>query len=255
MKKRRAYRATDVKDVVLSEILQRAPAGAVTAGIDNGKYEIFVVIRFKDGSFQRPWKVANPMEIGLLVGILQDLAAVRPLIVALESTGTYGDALRGKMAQAGLEVHRVGAKAAHDYAEIFDGVPSQHDGKDAAVIAELAAFGKSFPWPYQEPSAEDADVAYWVDWLDAQQDIQRLWTGRLEALLARHWPELTRLLGLTSVTLLRNAEALWRAWRGGGGSRIGRAACEVGPRHLEGDEDSGGRRFRGADGGLAAGTA
>lgn len=107
MKKRRAYRATDVKDVVLSEILQRAPAGAVTAGIDNGKYEIFVVIRFKDGSFQRPWKVANPMEIGLLVGILQDLAAVRPLIVALESTGTYGDALRGKMAQAGLEVHRV----------------------------------------------------------------------------------------------------------------------------------------------------
>lgn len=71
------------------------------------------------------------------------------------------------------------------------------------MIAELAAFGKSFPWPYQEPSAEDADVAYWVDWLDAQQDIQRLWTGRLEALLARHWPELTRLLGLTSVTLLR----------------------------------------------------
>jgi hypothetical protein len=30
-----------------------------------------------------------------------------------------------------------------------------------------------------------------------------LWLGRLEALLARHWPEATRLLDLNSVTLLR----------------------------------------------------
>jgi hypothetical protein len=30
----------------------------------------------------------------------------------------------------------------------------------------------------------------------------QLWTGRLESLLARHWPEVTRLLDLTSVTLL-----------------------------------------------------
>ena len=203
MKRRRAYRAVDVKNVVLSEILERVPLGPVTAGVDNGKYEVFVVIRSHDGSFERPWKVANPMEIGLLVGILTDLAAIRPLIVAMESTGTYGDALRGKLAQAGLAVHRVGTKAAHDYAEIFDGVPSQHDGKDAAVIAELAAFGKSSVWPYREPSVEDADMAYWVDWLDAQQDIQRLWTGRLESLLARYWPELTRLLDLTSVALLQ----------------------------------------------------
>ena len=99
--------------------------GPVTVGVDNGKYEVFVVVRFSDGSFLRPWKVDNPLEIGLLVGILQDLAAVRPLVVAMESTGTYGDALRGKLTEAKLEVHRVGSKAAHDYAEIFDGVPSE----------------------------------------------------------------------------------------------------------------------------------
>ena len=46
-------------------------------------------------------------------------------------------------------------------------------------------------------------MAYWVDWLDAHQSIQMLWIGRLESLLARHWPEVTRLLDLTSVTLLR----------------------------------------------------
>ena len=70
----------------------------------------------------------------------------------MESTGTYGDALRARLTAAGLNVQRVGGKAAHDYAEVFDGVPSQHDGKDAAVIAELAAFGKSRPWPYRPPS-------------------------------------------------------------------------------------------------------
>ena len=30
-------------------------------------------------------------------------------------------------------------KTVSDYSEIFDGVPSQHDGKDAAMIAELVA--------------------------------------------------------------------------------------------------------------------
>jgi transposase len=138
-----------------------------------------------------------------LVNLLRRIGQERPLIVAMESTGTYGDALRARLTAAGLNVHRVGSKAAHDYAEIFDGVPSQHDGKDAAVIAELAAFGKSSPWPYRSPSEWEDELTYWVEWLDAQQRIQRLWLGRLEALLARHWPEATRLLDLTSATLLK----------------------------------------------------
>lgn len=201
--KRRAYRATDVKNVLVEEVLKTAPAGAATAGLDIGKYELRMVVRWKDGSFERPWKVENPSEIEEMVELLRKVAEGRPLIVAMESTGTYGDAVRAKLDQAGLEVRRVGGKAAHDYAEVFDGVPSQHDGKDAAVIAELAAFGKSASWPYRQKSEADADMAYWADWLDGQQRIQSIWTGRLESLLARHWPEATRLLDLASVTLLR----------------------------------------------------
>lgn len=201
--RRRAYRATEVKDVLLEEVLRSAPAGAASAGLDIGKYEVRAVVRWKDGSFERPWKAENPSQIGALVGLLRKVADQRPLLVGMESTGTYGDALRAKLDQAGLEVRRVGGKAAHDYAEVFDGVPSQHDGKDAAVIAELGAFGKSAPWPYRAKSESDAEMAYWADWLDAQQNIQRVWTGRLESLLARHWPEATRLLELSSVTLLR----------------------------------------------------
>src|ERR671923_11741 len=57
-------------------------------------------------------------------------------------------ALSQALADAGVVVERVSGKAAHDYAEVFDGVPSQHDSKDAAVVAELAALGKAAPWPY-----------------------------------------------------------------------------------------------------------
>ena len=201
--RRKAYRATDVKDVRLEEVLKRAPAGAVSVGADIGKEAIYGVVRWSDGSFERPWKAKNPEEVATLVGLLRALANRRELIVAMESTGSYGEPLRSKLAEAGLTVHRVGGKAAHDYAEVFDGVPSQHDGKDAAVIAELAAFGKSTPWPFRAKSASEAEMASWVDWLDIQQNFQRMWIGRLEALLARHWPEATRVLEFSSVTLLR----------------------------------------------------
>lgn len=200
--KRKAYRSTEVKQVRLEQVLRAAPSGPVSIGLDVGKFWIYVVVRWSDRTFERPWKVANPSEVEYLVGMFRVLAAARVVTVAMESTGTYGDALRGKLSEAGLSIQRVGGKAASDYAEVFDGVASQHDGKDAAVIAELAAFGKSRPWPYREPSEADAAMSYCVSWLDAQQSILKLWTGRLDALLARHWPECTRLLKLTSVTLL-----------------------------------------------------
>jgi hypothetical protein len=67
----------------------------------------------------------------------------------MEPSGIYGDALRQALADAGVAVQRISPKAAHDYAEVFDGVPSQHDGKDAAVVGELAAIGKGVPWSYR----------------------------------------------------------------------------------------------------------
>jgi hypothetical protein len=43
--------------------------------------------------------------------------------------------LRQALHGTGVEVRRASPQVAHDYAEIFAGVPSQHDGKDAAVGA------------------------------------------------------------------------------------------------------------------------
>src|SRR5262249_50062841 len=104
---------------------------------------------------------------------------------------------------AKLPVHLVSAKATHDYAEVMDGVPSQHDGKDAAIVAELAAMGKSRLWACQTLSVDDEELQEEVQWLDTQQTLLQTWLGRLEALLARHWPEVTQLLALDSATLLR----------------------------------------------------
>jgi transposase len=175
-------------------------------GFDVGKRYVLAVVRWENGMFERPWLVENPGEIGLLVDQLCAIAHQRPLRLAMEPTGTYGDVLRQALSDAGLPLDRVGAKAAHDYAEIFDGVPSQHDGKDAAVVAELAAIGKSSPWPYEEPSSREREMAYWVDWMDAQQRQYVMWLGRLEALVARHWPEATQWLKLSSGTLLRTLQ-------------------------------------------------
>jgi transposase len=201
--KREAYRAVIVNQVfVESLVTDKADLGAVV-GFDVAKSDFLVVVRWSDGSFERPWRAKSPEEIPDVIHRLQRLAEGRPLMVAMESTGTYGDALRQAVTDAKLTVHRVSGKAVHDYAEIFDGVPSQHDGKDAAMVAELAAMGKSSPWPYESPTEVDQEFRYWVERMDIQQRIEMLWLGRLEALLARHWPEATRYLELNSETLLQ----------------------------------------------------
>ena len=101
MGKRRAYRATAVKKVVLEKVLESAPEGDVNVGMDIGKFEGFAVARWSDGTFERPWKAKNPTEIVALVALLQVLARDRTVTVSMESTGTYGDALRQALGDAG----------------------------------------------------------------------------------------------------------------------------------------------------------
>jgi transposase len=201
--RKRAYRSTAVKFINVSEVVSRLSEGPVALGLDIGKAAILAVVRDATGHFERPWKIRNPHEIQEFVMRAKQLSQERPLVIAMEPTGTYGDPLRQALTDADLVIHRVGGKASSDYKEIFDGVPSAHDGKDAAVVAELAAIGKSSPWPNQEPTSQQAEMAGEVSWLDSQQDILQVWLGRLEGLLARHWPELTGLLKLNSGTLVR----------------------------------------------------
>jgi transposase len=150
--KSKTYRAVDVNQVQLAQLLQRRHETLVHAGLDVGKDSILCVLRWNNHDFERPWRCRNPADLARLAQLLQCVGRDRPLVVAREPTGTYGDALRQALQQAGLGVHRVSPKAAADYAETFDGVPSQHDGKDAAVVAALAAQGRCWPWPLVLPN-------------------------------------------------------------------------------------------------------
>ena len=206
MRRSRRYRASSVKKVEWKEVVRGRGCQALDVGVDIGKRTILGMVRWKDGTLERPWSVKNPEEIREFVALLAGIGRGRELRVAMEPTGTYGDALRQALYDAGIRVERVSPKAAHDYAEVFDGVPSQLDGKDAGVVAELSALGKSREWKYEEPSRVDQELAYWVDWMDAQRRQGAMWQGRLEGLVARHWPEATQWLKLSSVTLMRILE-------------------------------------------------
>ncbi|HAC89343.1 MAG TPA: hypothetical protein DCF63_01745 [Planctomycetaceae bacterium] len=201
------YRRTSVKKVSAEQlqVLCGEKGGSGTSvGLDIAKDEIVEIIRWPDGTFEAPWSVANPSEIAMLIGLLKMMSKVcDSLTIGLESTGTYGEAVRSAMTTAQLEVHRISGKACSDYKEIFDGVPSQHDGKDAAIIAELTSFGKGTAWALEPDSEEDQERAHQVHRLDAFNKIATQWAGRLEGLLAKYWPELSKLVSPSSWTILQ----------------------------------------------------
>ena len=208
---RRAYRRIGVNEIDRNQLVEAAIANgkAGTAlGLDIAKNEIVGCVRWGDDSFERPWKFVNPGQIHLLVELCELLKSkCDGFTVGLESTGTYGDAVRFALTKASISVQRVSGKAVSDYSEIFDGVPSQHDGKDAAMIAELVAIGKGTLWPYSPLSENQQVINHYVLRIDSFRNLHIQWIGRLEAQLARHWPELTSHLKLRGVTILKLLEA------------------------------------------------
>jgi len=229
MSKSRTYSSQDVQSVRVDGLNKGHEAEAATVGVDVSKADLKLVIRWASGAKERPLAASNPGQVPQVVELLRELSRGRKLVVAMESTGTYGDVFRQAVTQAGLELQRVGGKAVHDYAETFDGVPSQHDGKDAGVIAELAAMGKGKAWPWRRGSETQQQIQACVDLLGCYSRHYAMWLNQIEAWLARHWPELGELLEIGSPTVLQmlahygspaalaadaEAESRLRAWGG-----------------------------------------
>jgi transposase len=204
MVSRRAYKRVKVNAVEVDSLLSAAIGKhSAVLGLDIGKDEIVACLRWGMDDYERPWSVCNPVEIRELVELCKKIVNHGvELTIALESTGTYGDCVRLAMTKAGLSIKRIGGKHVSDYAEAFDGVPSQHDGKDAAVIAELCAIGKGVPWPYESRSEELAEIGFHVRRMDVFQGEIVQWSGRLESHLSRHWPELSKLVKPGRISIL-----------------------------------------------------
>ena len=210
-RKKRPYRLRSVKSVRIEKVLETRPDDATMlwAGIDISKSWFDVVLRWRGSEFElRPIRCKGSDGLRCFVALMKELSAEAMVLVALEPSGTYGDPLRHQLALAGIRVFAVRPKASHDYAEIHDGVPSSHDGKSAAVVAELAITGKCKPWDYETPQEDDKKeaLAELVHEADRARRDSQTWTNGIEALLARYWPEAHEQFDVTSVTFVRILE-------------------------------------------------
>jgi transposase len=199
--KKRSYRKISINQFQLETVIRLVPKGRLVFAVDVAKVDM--VAAFADGRGQAvafiAWK--NPVENPLLLSLLGRLRdAGYELEAVMESSGTYGDVLRYQLLEAGVPVFRVGGKRTHDAKEIYDGVPSLHDAKCAAIIAKLHADGISAPWA--AATTEKRNLRAAIDLMDLYQERYLQLVGRLESWLARHWPELPEMLELTSATLL-----------------------------------------------------
>jgi len=196
--KKRTYRGVEVKKVNRASLAESVAGQDLVVGVDVGKEVCFGSLVGAEGvQITVKWK--GLWESRDFVALLQGLGC-RSIEVAMEPSGTYGDPLRSLLWEAGVPVYRVSAKRSHDAAEVYDGVPSWHDAKSAAIIAKLHKDGASDPWPFRSEKERDLRaVVTTMDLLD-QQFHENL--NRLEGHMARHWPEVGTWLELSSVTFL-----------------------------------------------------
>jgi transposase len=198
MKKGR-YKATHVKKVNWDRIADQTHRQRIVFGVDVAKEDFFAVLMKEDQSVVETLKWVHPQQTRELVAHLLELKDVH-LEVAMESSGTYGDALRNYLSKSSLPVHQVSAKRVHDASEIYDGVPSLHDAKAAYLIGRLHLEGISCPWPeLTEVRREQHALLAELDLFESQWQRN---LNRLEATLSRHWPELTQIIDLKRISLL-----------------------------------------------------
>lgn len=202
----RSYKAVSVNSVTLENSRKFTKKTKFCVGIDVGKYTHYVTVRIATAKgevfYENPWTVQRD-EIYVLVEKLKVLNKISPLRIGMESTGSYGDPLRQALHFAKLPLLQVRTKITHDYAEVFDGVPSQHDGKDSAVIAELISQGKGEEWPFQFIDVKISEMRNTIDTLRRKKKEMQVFVGQIEAVMSRFWPTFPEKIRKNSAVLLK----------------------------------------------------
>lgn len=195
--KKRTYRAKNVNKINWEKVAKQLSGEATVFAIDLAKEKQYAILANADKLVSELICWNHPEQTREVLTALGGLGC--PLDIVMESTGTYGDALRHQFRQSGFSIYQMNAKRVSDAQEIYDGVPSMHDAKSATVIARLHAEGLSKPW------VELTDEERNMDALRREYDMHHTQhqrnQNRLEAFLSRHWPEIGNLLDLDSVTL------------------------------------------------------
>lgn len=192
MKKKRTYQAARVQQVRVVELLPLVMAGCIVA-LDVAKQRFVVALATLAGEVVKLFRFEHPTETAEFLRVVEALRVGVEgghVIAAMEPTGTYGDAIRHHLTRAGVPVRMVSPKRTHDSQELFDGVRSLHDPKSAVLIAKLHAMGLSTAW--SAPAETRLRLRALVEQRQHEQRHEEVCFGRLEAITARHWPELGR---------------------------------------------------------------
>lgn len=209
--KNRVYRAEKLEKVNIKKLYKGIEGKRIVFGIDVAKVDFYGALMNEQREVVKTIKWQSPIQAREMKDFLKALP-VDSLEVALEPSGTYGDAFRVLLEQAQISVHLVSPKRSKDASEVYDGVPSSHDAKSAAIIAKLHWDGVSSPWPQKSDDERKLEAAVATTVIYDNQQHQNM--NRLEAATARYWPELTLILGLNSVTSFKLLEKY------GGPSRV-----------------------------------
>ncbi len=199
--KRRAYRRTAINQFEPKVIREKTESARLILAIDVAKDDMVAALTTEraDVLTTLAWKHLD--ETPELLLKLEELGRLGFSVEAvMESTGTYGDVLRHQLKAAGIVVYQVNGKRVHDAKVVYDGVASLHDSKSSAIIAKLHIDGRSSVW--QDKADGERELKATVTTMDLHQGQYLRLIHQLESWLARHWPEVTRLVELTSATLL-----------------------------------------------------
>ena len=196
---KRTYRATHFHHVDWTDLARRVEGARAVFAVDAAKREFVGVLMDEDRQGLKTIKWRHPRDTRALIDQLGELPA--RLEVVLEPTGTYADPLVYQLRQAGLAVYRMPPKRVHDAREIYDGVPSMHDGKSAYVIARLHLEKVGSRWNSDDEQRRATTAQ--SNQLEFCRDQAQRVHNRLEAQLARHWPEAEELMALNTKSLLR----------------------------------------------------
>jgi len=195
--KKHTYRSKNVNKINWEKVTEKSANELLLFAIDVAKEKQYALLSNASGTVSELVWWNHPEQTHKMLDILENFSC--PLDVVMESTGTYGDALRYQFRLSGFGIYQISAKRVSDAQEIFDGVPSQHDAKAATLITQLHRTGISKPWV--ELTETERSLNALRREYDLHQSQYQRNQNRLEAYLSRHWPEVHYCLELNSVTL------------------------------------------------------
>jgi transposase len=197
--KKKTYRARKINSMDSERLAELTDGKDIVVGIDVAKHVQFAAFSVGNKEVVETVRFRHPEQTSEFLDLLDSLKG-SSLQIALEPTGSYGDVLRYQLQTRGYAVYRVNAKRVHDACEVYDGVPSAHDAKCAAIVAWLHSDGASELWPAASETKRVLTVA--LAQMQEQDDRYHRGLNHLEAALARHWPEVTAIVDLDSLTLI-----------------------------------------------------